>query len=89
MKSTKCERCERAARFHETVLENGAVVERHFCTRHGKPVWFNACHKLMVEAVGALPDDLLPRDIDRSELQARLAAAKNLATARSAIQRKP
>ncbi|HUQ69258.1 MAG TPA: hypothetical protein VM165_07040 [Planctomycetaceae bacterium] len=89
MNSTKCERCDRPAKFHETVVENGAVIERHLCARHGQQTWFDACRDPLVDAVASLPDGQLPPGVNRAELQTRLSAAKTLAEARSVFQRKP
>jgi len=36
MPGPKCERCERSATIHETTIEAGKAIARHYCPEHGK-----------------------------------------------------
>jgi hypothetical protein len=86
MNSAKCERCGRPAKVRETVVEDGKATTRHYCARHGRSTWYEACHDSLVASVDALPEALLPRNVDRATLQARLSEARTLSAARSVFQ---
>jgi hypothetical protein len=86
MNSPKCARCDRPATVHETLVENGIVTERHYCRRHGQPVWFHACHGPLVQAVVGLTDEQLPAGVSREELSRRMAEARSFSAARKALR---
>jgi hypothetical protein len=86
MNSPKCARCDKPATIHETVVEKGVVMERHYCRRHGQPMWFQACHAPLVQAAAGLTDEQLPAGVSREELARRLSEAKSLSTARAAFR---
>jgi hypothetical protein len=74
----KCDVCDRPARFHETCVETGDLIERHFCGTHSRKLSLAVWKDLIASQAAQLPKECLPTNVEKTKLKKAIKDASSL-----------